>query len=266
MAMKTRIIQWNISFNCTANKIADYISQSISGPTIVNLQEVTEKAYREISSILMTSDKAYSIDLRRPGRYEGKNRTMGVATFVFGGKIAHYDLIYRSVFPERTLFSTIQFKKRKISVLNFHSLTGVDYKKAKSSNFASIADFIAEKGQKLDFFTCDANEPKTDALDDDEVEFADNRDKGYNASLIFGKNKVHALRDAYKIHIQKSKLPIRTNPLATSHVNGGSHRRYDFIYCSKEWDVQHVSYPYKESVSASSDHSIVIGDFLLDAV
>jgi hypothetical protein len=136
--VKIRIIQWNISFNCTAHKIAGYIAQSISGQTIVNLQEVTEKTYREISSILVTSDKAYSIDLRRPGRYEGKNRTMGVATFVFGGKIAHYDLIYRSIFPERTLFSMIQFEKRKISVLNFHSLTGVDYKKAKSSNYCRL--------------------------------------------------------------------------------------------------------------------------------
>jgi hypothetical protein len=262
--VKIRIIQWNISFNCTAHKIAGYIAQSILGPTIVNLQEVSEKAYQEISSILKTTDAAYSIDLRRPGRCEGKNRTMGVATFVFGGKIEHYDLIYRSVFPERTLFSTIQFEKRKISVLNFHSLTGVDYKKAKSSNFASIADFIAEKGDTLDFFVCDANEPKTDALDDNEVEFwpRGGRDKGFNANMIFGLNKVHTLRDAYKIHIQKSKLPIQTKPLATSHVNGGSHKRYDFIYCSKEWDVLHVSYPYEESVSASSDHSIVIGDFL----
>jgi len=264
--MKIRLIQWNISFKCTAHKIAGYIAQSISGPTIVNLQEVTENAYREISSILKKSDKAYSIDLRKPGRYEGRNRAMGVATFVFGGKIIQSDLVHRSVFPERTLFSEIQFKKRKISVLNFHSLTGVDYKKAKSSNFASIADFIAEKGHTLDFFTCDANEPKTDSIDDNQVEFWDNRDKGYNASLIFGNNKVHALRDSYKIHIQKSKLRIRTNPLAMSHVTGGSHRRYDFIYCSKEWDVQHISYPYDESVSASSDHSIVIGDFLLDAV
>jgi len=260
--MKIRLIQWNIKVNCTPHKIADYIAQSISGPTIVNLQEVTEKAYHEISSILKKSDKAYSLDLRKPGRYEGRNRAMGVATFAFGGKIVQHDLVHRSVFPERTLFSTIQFKKRKISVLNFHSLTGVDYKKAKSSNFASIADFIAEKGFTLDFFTCDANEPQIDSLDDNKVEFANNRDKGFNASLIFGKNKVHALCDAYKIHIQKSKLRIRTNPLATSHVTGGNHRRYDFIYCSNKWDVKNVSYPYKESVRASSDHSIVIGDFL----
>mgnify|MGYP003588629008 CR=1 FL=1 len=262
MPVKIRIIQWNISFNCTAHKIACCIAHSILGPTIVNLQEVSEKANQEISSILNATDAAYSIDLRRPGRYEGKNRTMGVASFVFGGKIEHYDLIYRSVFPERTLFSTIQFEKRKISVLNFHSLTGVDYKKAKSSNFASIADFIAEKGDTLDFFACDANEPKTDALDDNEVQFWDNRDKGSNASMIFGVNKVHTLRDAYKIYIQKSNIPARTNPLATSHVTGGSHKRYDLIYCSKEWDVQYVSYPYEESVGASSDHSMVIGDFL----
>jgi hypothetical protein len=189
---------------------------------------------------------------------------MGVATFVFGGRISRYELLSRSIFPERTLFSTTLFEDKDVSILNFHSLTGVDYKKAKSSNFASIADFIAEHSGRLDFFTCDANEPKTDSLDDEKIEFWDNRDKGYNAGLIFGKNKVHSLDDAYKVHIEKNKLDISASPLAVSHINGGSRRRYDYIYCSTDWNVHLVEYPYEESVNASSDHSMVIGDFSLD--
>ena len=259
--MKIRIIQWNVSFNCNAQRIADYIARTIYGPTIVNLQEVSGTVYHEIASALNFSDKAYSLDLRKPGKYEGKNRAMGVATFIFGGRISHCEVVSRSIFPERTLFSKVQFEGRQVLILNFHSLTGVDYKKAKSSNFASIADFIAEYSHTLDFFTCDANEPKTDSLNDNEIEFWDNRDKGYNASLIFGCNKVHPLKDAYKVYIEKTGLEIKTSPLSISHINCGSRRRYDFIYCSNKLDVQFVAYYYKESVDASSDHSMVIGDF-----
>jgi hypothetical protein len=62
------------------------------------------------------------------------------------------------------------FDGRMLSILNFHSLTGVDYKKAKFSNFATIAEYIVENPE-LDFFICDANEPKTDGLDDEKLAF-----------------------------------------------------------------------------------------------
>ncbi len=259
--MKIRILQWNISFQCNPKKIAEYIARTVHGTTIVTLQEVSVTAYHEIVSALNPSDKAYSLDLRKPGKYEGRNRAMGVATLTFGGTISHRKLVSRSIFPERTLFSKIQHKGRQIAILNFHSLTGVDYKKAKSSNFASIADFISEHSDNLDFFTCDANEPKVDSLDDGKIVFWNRGDKGYNASLIFGSQKIHPLNDAYKLYLLKNGIKRRTDPLATSHINRGTPRRYDFIYCANTWDIQHIAYPYKESVNASSDHSMVIGDF-----
>ena len=262
--MNIRIIQWNISMKCKGKKIADCLSRYIHGPTIITLQEVSKSTYAQIASVLTPPGIAYSLDLRKAGNHEGRNRKMGVATFVFDGRISHYELVSRSIFPERTLFSTSQFEGKNISLLNFHSLTGVDYKKAKSSNFASLADFIDEHSSCLDFFTCDANEPQVDALEDDKIEFWDNRDKGHNAGLLLGKNKVHSLCDAYKVHINNNNPGIRTNPLAFSHKTGGNLRRYDFIYCSSDWKVHHVEYPYEESVNASSDHSMVIGEFSLD--
>lgn len=260
--MDIRIIQWNISFNCNAEKIAAYISNSVNGHTIVNLQEVLESVNSKLISILHPDDSAYSLDIRAPGKNEGKNRKMGVATYVFGGNIKETKLIERSIFPERTLYAKIMFDGSLIKTLQFHSLTGVDYKKAKSSNFASIADFIGS--HPLDFFTCDANEPKNDALDNNDLEFFDNKDKGYNAGLILGSNKVHELSDAFKTYIINNNIEVISNPLATSHVIAKKiHKRYDHLYHTTSWQPNAVTYPYEASIDATSDHSAVIGDFTL---
>lgn len=260
--MNIRIIQWNISYNANPEKIANYLLKHLDVYTIVNLQEVLEPTHLKLISILQPQSSAYSLELRKPGLYDGKNRKMGVATYVFGGDILKSEVLSRSIFPDRTLFCSINFENRIVSILNFHSLTGVDYKKAKSSNFASIAEYIINKEDNLDFFVCDANEPKIDSSDDDKIEFFDNKDKGLNAGLIFGKNKVHKLNDAYKKYINENGLQADTIPLAVSYVISKKlNKRYDHMYSSKSWMVNNVRYPYQDSIDASSDHSSVIGDF-----
>ncbi len=258
--MKVRVIQWNISFKANAEKIAEFLLDAVSGYTIITLQEVLDSVHQEISSKLNADDVAYSLNHRSPGKFEGKNRKMGVATYVFGGSINGSSLVSRSVFPERTLQTTIKFEDISVDLLTFHSITGCDYKKAKSSNFASIADFLYE--HDLDFFTCDANEPKVDSINDSDIVFFDNKDKGKNASLILGADKVHALNDAYKTHRINSGGELDDNPLTTSHIISKKyHRRYDHIYHNNKWKVDAVVYPYNESIDASSDHSAIIGDF-----
>jgi len=258
--VKVRIIQWNISFKANADKIVEFLLNSVSGHTIITLQEVLESVHQEISSKLNADDVACSLSHRSPGKFEGKNRKMGVATYAFGGSIESSSLISRSIFPERTLQTAIKFEDTSINLLTFHSITGCDYKKAKSSNFASIADFLHE--HDLDFFTCDANEPKVDSINDNDIVFFDNKDKGKNAGLILGATKVHVLNDAYKTYSTNSGNELDSNPLATSHVVSKKyHRRYDHVYHNNKWKVDSVVYPYGESIDASSDHSAVIGDF-----
>ncbi len=265
--MNIRVIQWNIYLNSNAEKIAQYLAKKINGYTIINLQEVRETTNSKILTILQPDDSAYSLDKRTPGKFEGKNRKLGVATYVFGGKIKESNLLYRSVFPERTLFTILCFEKTNIRTLNFHSLTGVGYKKGKSSNFASIADFIHDSS--LDLFTCDANEPQFDSLNDSDIEFFDNGDKGKKASLIFGKNKVHNLHDAFKLYLLNNGNVSHDEPLATSYITNGktkTKRRYDHIYCKSSWEINNISYPFDKSKIASSDHSSVIGDFTINDI
>jgi hypothetical protein len=141
-----------------------------------------------------------------------------------------------------------------INILSFHSLTGVGYKQAKSSNFASIAEYLSET--ELDFFCCDANEPKIDHPDISKIEFWNNGDRGKFPSLIFGENKVHQLEDSYRC---QNNTPDRP---AVSYITGKTNRRYDMIFNSKQWRVESLQYLYQESLEASSDHALVVGKFV----
>ena len=88
--MKVRVIQWNISFKSNAEKVAEFLLSSINKSTIVTLQEVLEPVHNKILSLLKPDDSSYSIAHRAPGRFEGKNRRMGVATYVFCGMISRH--------------------------------------------------------------------------------------------------------------------------------------------------------------------------------
>ena len=46
-------------------------------PCIIALQELTEHDYRKIKKCDMFSKDAYSLMLRKPGRYDGRNRKLG---------------------------------------------------------------------------------------------------------------------------------------------------------------------------------------------
>lgn len=258
--MRVRIIQWNIRINSDASAIANRIRAALHGPTIVHLQEVSEAAFAILCAQLEPAGHAFSLDHRRPGTNEGRNRCLGVATLGFEAAIPASSLVARSVFPERTLVAEVELGGEKLKTLNFHSLTGVDYKKAKSSNFASLADFL--EATTIDFLCCDANEPKTDSLRWSEVEFFNNRDKGQCAAMIFGEAPQHGLLDSYKQHLQNKGESANASPLAISHFVSGQPRRYDHILHSPQWQVVAMSYDYNSAKQATSDHAIVVADFL----
>lgn len=249
--MQIKIIQWNIKINSAPDKIVEFLSRRIIDNTIINLQEVSRNAYEHIIQEI-NCDATYSLNYRSPGKFEGINRKMGLMTLVNSGEIIKSELVKTSVFPERTLFSKIKIADVILNNLTFHSLTGVDYKKAKSSNFASLASFI--DSHPIDIMTCDANEPKVDAINDEEIVFFDNRDKGKMASLLFGCNKIHNLKDTYK---QYSIAHSQSLEAGYTHITGNNKKRYDHIYCRSNWKVLSSIVSYYESINASSDHGLV---------
>ncbi len=261
--MHIKIIQWNISYSSKKTSICEYLLTHCNSNTLICLQEVTENTYAIIVNALKPASSSFSLDFRKAGKNEGANRRLGVAILSMGGQIISSLLMDRTVFPERSLYCSIAMDNRIVNVLTFHSLTGVDYKKAKSSNFASIADFLELHDTEIDFLCFDANEPKYDSMIESEIICNDNRDKGTSASMILGNSKVHSMKDAYVSYLLNTNQQVSDNPLTVSYKTRMSRKRYDYIYHHQKWTPNTVIYPYEESVAATSDHSAVIGDFSL---
>ena len=80
-------------------------------------------------------------------------------------------------------------------IISLHSITGVDYKKAKSTQYFSFAEAI--DAMKPDIVTFDANEPKVDHYEVSQMEFFDNRDKGAGAAAFFNSLSSAGLFDAF---------------------------------------------------------------------
>src|SRR5450756_2725440 len=269
--MSIRVIQWNVSTMSQPKAIAHFIEERVGdGPAITCLDEVKRSSYDKLVGSLNPQSSCLSLDLRLPGKNEGKERGTGVAVLGFGLSIVSFELMERTVFPERTLFVLLGGSFGPIRVAAFHSLTGVGYRKAKASNFASIADYLQLHGAELDFLCFDANEPKHDSMDPDKLEFSLLSDKGKvkKLALIMGSQKVHKLSDSYVAYLRSKREVVVRDPLAISYKTGTAkkkqaEKRYDYIMNARRWRVTHCEYPYEESVAATADHSAVIADYEL---
>jgi len=72
---------------------------------------------------------------------------------------------------------------------------------------------------------------------------------------------VHELVDSFRTHLINSGITNTLDPLAISHKTGSNGRRYDFIYNSIKWNINSVEYLYEDSIKATSDHAMVIGNY-----
>lgn len=251
-----RVIQWNISTGSQSSSVVAFLQERLAAdrPTVVCLNEVLQSAFAALRDELEPAASVFSLELREPGRHEGRNRRMGVAVLSFGAEITDFRLLERTVFPERSLRVELDVAGTRVRVCAFHSLTGVGYKKAKASNFMTIADYL-EADTELDFLCFDANEPKTDARDEAQLEFwAGNGDHGRGASLILGPDRPHHMTDAYR------RQPDALQPLPVTHLTRGIPRRYDYVFTAPWWSITSIDHPFEASVAASSDHSAVIVD------
>jgi len=259
--MDIRLLAWNIRLTSKPGLIAAMIRDHwVTGRTIAVLSEVRAAAFEHFFSEFDSRFAFHSLSLRPPGQYEGINRTMGVAVFSDLASNQSPELLWRSVFPERTAICYFESGHRSLTVFGFHALTGVDYKKAKSTNFAEVASFLADN--KVDFACFDANEPKVDSLYPDRRVFFDNRDGGKNASLLLGPNSVHGMSESFPEYLRRDPAYEDSDPLATSHVTPGTPRRYDHVLHGDVWQSVRVEYAFDEAIAASSDHAMVICDYI----
>jgi len=276
-----RVINWNISYHGKTKDKLDLLKaiiKEVNGkyPFVVALQEVTERAYNDIVSEGLFQSHCYSLQLRKPGKFEGNNRGLGCFIGSAGGiEISNFSLIDRALLPERALCANMKYGEKEFEIISFHSLTGVAFKKGKSAQFASLADYLHEKKDSPLILCCDLNEPKVDHCNADDIECFDQiGDKGKYASYILKPDGVHNLKDAYRLWLdqnqeehlrakekQGSSEDLEGAPLAVSHVlRGGKDKRYDYIMISPNFKVVSMDYRYKDALEHGSDHAVLVAD------
>jgi len=259
-AKSITFIEWNIGHTADADKIADELYSYLSGTCVIALLEVTQAKYQEFSALLEPEyDILYSLDLREPGKYDSKARQLGIL-FIFSKDIRTdaYNICERTLLPERTLWADFEFNQKLYRIAAFHSVTGCEYKKAKSINFDSFTEWIDE--YEPDIVMMDANEPEVDHYEIKKMKFFYN--KGNGAETFFNVLDDAGYKDCLAEVYDKDKF-IEGEPLAVSHVIKGCRKkkRYDFIFVnSVKFSVIDTEYLYVRAVEASADHAIVVAN------
>lgn len=252
-------INWNIKCYCNIEKIITFLKERADAcECIIALEEVMpDRAEMIRDSMSEQYYISYSLDYRKPDEeFDTDNRRLGVMILVSKDyKVLESGVFERSLFPDRTLWVSIEKDNKVIKIVALHSITGVAFKIGKAVQFRSFAECIRD--YKPDIISMDANEPRIDHYDIDEMEFFDQGDDGKSARLFFKQIKKQGLYDAYISQYDKRKY-VYGEPIITSHkVQGKTNRRYDFVFISEQFAVQQANYWYDEALRASSDHAMI---------
>ena len=254
-----KIIDWNICCTGTPESKINYL-RTIVGTNcfIAILQEVTPNQYDVLKGNF--NNTRYSLDYREPGKFDTRNRRLGVAIICSDDiKIKSASVLTRCLLPERTLLVDVEYKTSMLRIMGMHSITGCLHLNAKSIQFLSWAEAVDE--YKPDIVAFDANEPAKDHYDVEQMEFFTNKDNGRAARTFFKTLKDTNLTDSILSGYDINSYVPR-EPLAVSHQikRGNQKKRYDFVFTSKTIGVSKCKYCYEEAIKAGSDHALISVD------
>lgn len=259
-----RVIHWNISYSSKKEKIMEFVKEALrDGDTLICLQEVMESTFDYLFSSLFIfgeCDYSYSLSFRQPGKYDGRNRRLGVLMICPKSMyIIDSGVLFRSPFPDRTIFAEILYQGEIFRILSLHSITGCSYSRAKGTQFCSFAEMV--DSFKPDIVTVDANEPKVDHFDVSRMVFYDNQDKGEGVRTFFNSMVENGLKDSYTLNYDRERY-VEGKPLTTSiKVRRKGACRYDFLFIKdSRLPVESCEYLYEEGVARTSDHAIIVAE------
>lgn len=255
-----RIIDWNISYAGNTEIKINYLQTHIGENTCIMLQEVKPHAYEYIKAILSDRyDLFYSLEYRKPGKFDSDARKLGVLVLVSKGiEIVEAGVIERSPLPDRTVYVTLKKGEETVKLLALHSLTGCGYYRSKSVQYDSFAEFI--DAYRPDIIGIDANEPQVDHYDMRQMQFFDN---GPGAKHFFDEMANIGLTDAY-VRYNGTEGYEEGQPLTKSHnIRRKGAVRYDFLFVRDTYKVEAISYNYDEAVEAGSDHAIIVSEIAI---
>ena len=178
--------------------------------------------------------------------------------------------------PERILLVGTTAEGLSLTAVSYPAPPGVSWGIVKPRQAVTVARWLAAQQGPI-LLGADASTPLIDAAD-----FANTRphwhsgDRRLNGEpgddLLFGPGKIHPLQDGLRRWLadrpaEAAVLAGRPEgPLAITHRTGkrknssGTGRRFDSIWLTGHWTVQHISRRYDEGVAAGSDHALVVAD------
>ena len=250
------IIEWNIGYGANPEIIFKELEKYMNDTFIFMILEVVPQAYEKFTN--MFAGKAtleYSLDYRKPGKYDGKNRKLGVMIATSKDiNVKDAGVFDRTLYPDRTLYECIEVDGRNLKIVALHSITGCSHLSSKSINFCSFAEVIDDF--KPDIVAMDANEPETDHFEIKNMKFFERNGKG--ARIFFEALDDLGLRDSFTINYDVNRF-VEGMPLTISHmINGKKPVRYDFVFVNEKIEVHDVSYDYDAAKKATADHAIIL--------
>lgn len=265
-----RFASWNLGGLRRPLGQIDLISRL--GCDIVALQEVTAAHHQAILAAGFFEWAAFSLDKRPPQRGEGRHRRLGCAVYGRSPLRLHdFDLLDGVPFPEKGLVVRVATPAGDLTACSFHVPPGVTHGLLKNDAVRGLAAFLGGQAART-VVGIDANSPKRDRWDIEQNDWW-----RQDEPALLGPRPLHGLRDAFRLVLDREPAYRRflersspAGPLDVSYIRGhgsGATRcRYDFIYVTPDIDVGFAQYRYAESLTAGSDHAIVLADLRLEAV
>ena len=233
-----KVINWNIC--CMKGSVeskVQFLKSLVAGDSfIVIMQEVKPKAFVLIKSAFEELGSIeYSLDYRQPGKFDTDSRRLGVAVLVSKDIVVKSaQVLNRALMPDRTLLVDVEIDGEPLRVMGLHSITGCDHKKAKELQFFAFAEAVDEF--RPDIVGIDANEPKVDHYDINQMVFFNNRNKGEGCRTFFKTMAELGIVDSFAKEFKRSKWWVEGDCLVASHIIKPSGRRvrYDFLFVNEE--------------------------------
>ena len=167
-------------------------------------------------------------------------------------------IIERNVFPDRTLYATVDMNGKELKILALHSITGCNYYMAKSVQYDSFAEFI--DSYSPDIIGIDANEPQIDSYDIEKMKFFDN---GKGAKIFFHEVKNKGLCDTF-VKYKNIADCEEGKPITVSHnIKRKGAVRYDFLFSNNDFTITSCEYLYDKAIKAGSDHVAIVAEFII---
>jgi endonuclease/exonuclease/phosphatase family metal-dependent hydrolase len=273
-----RVISWNVHYRRAAAAQCQGELLRALRPDLILLQEINPSSAEILRQAAGADWLICAANLRARAPDDRPVRSQGVAIAGHGQAPSRAWLPADVPLPERILAAETTVEGISLTAVSYHAPPGRTWGIVKPRQAVAFARWLGtQRGPVL--LGADANTPRIDAAD-----FAATRTHWHTGDrhlhgepgddLLFGSAKIHSLDDALRRGLADHPGQTATfagrppGPLAITHRTGrrknspGTGRRYDSIWITCHWTVQHIEHLYDEGIAAGSDHAIVIADLL----